>query len=86
MYKSRGNLFGTGAQAVHNTHRHEHAQDQGTTSSAGTGAVLVFDCDGASFDLVSGDPEGLPPNMMLPIYEQRSRAIVGVLDTGVNLD
>ena len=84
MLKSRGNLFGTGEQAVHNTHRHGHAQGQGTTSS--TGAVLVFDCDGASFDLVSGDPEGLPPNMMLPIYEQRSRAVVGVLETGVNLD
>ena len=82
MFKSRGNLFGTGEQNVHNTQRHDHAQQL----QPDAGALLLFDCENASFDVVDGDPEALPASMMLPIYEQETNAVVGVLDTGVTLE
>lgn len=79
MLVSRGSIFGTEEAATHARSRHEIAQ----TSPA---PVLVFDCEGASFDVVDGDVHLLPPNQMLAIQAEHSDAVVGLLETGIVLE
>ena len=79
MLVSRGSIFGTDQAAAHAHSRHEIAQ---STPSP----LLVFDCEGAGFEVISGDVHALPPNHSLAIIAEHSEVVVGVLETGALLE